>query len=59
MSAATAAEGLRLSGGEAAEFQQGGPELSVVVESCLAEQLVDSPVGAGACGVTHDLPGFC
>jgi hypothetical protein len=49
---------LRLCGGEAAEVQECGPETSVVVEPCFAEQPVDRPVVAGACGVTHDLPGF-
>jgi hypothetical protein len=48
-----------LHGGEAAELNQGGLEHGVVVESRLAEQAVNRPVIAGACGFSHGLPGFC
>jgi hypothetical protein len=51
--------GLRLLGSEAAEPFQCGLEHGVVVESRLTEQSVNRSVVAGACGVSHDLPGFC
>jgi hypothetical protein len=45
-------------GGQAAEVLQGGTEGSVAVEPGVMEQLVDGPLAAGACNVSHDLPGF-
>jgi hypothetical protein len=50
--------GLGFAGGQAAEVLQGGTEHGVVVEPGVTEQLVDGSVAAGACDVTHDLPGF-